>query len=290
MEKETPSQPANSSRVLFFAAFLLFGLLLFVLFNHIRPLLPPTADLIGRVVLIAALFFAALAARRSRRFEIYRPILFSGFVAALAGAVDLYFPSRDWLLQAFGIPLRSPAGLALDKLDSSLIIILSIILLTRISGAGLGSIFLRRGNLRQGLTIGLIAFAVAAAGSIPVSELFFGGKDLQVPKVLGWTPWILIFVLGNAFNEELLFRGLFLRKFEPFAGRLFSNLAIAVPFALHHSGVSYTPDVLIFLAILIPLALAWGWITQKSGSLWGSVLFHAGTDIPIVLGLFSALG
>jgi membrane protease YdiL (CAAX protease family) len=64
---------------------------------------------------------------------------------------------------------------------------------------------------------------------------------------------------------------------------------IAIPFALHHTGVSYTPDTITFLAILVPLALAWGYIMQKTDSLWGSVLFHAGTDIPIVLGIFSTL-
>ncbi len=289
METEKTIQPAKGLLAAFFVVFLAAGLLLFVLFNHIKPLLPQPADIAGRMVLIAALLASALLARRSRRWEKYWRILFAGFAAALAAAIDLYLPSRDLLLQALRIPIQSPAGIALDKLDSSLIIILSIIVLTRISGDGLGSIFLQRGNLRLGLAIGLIAFAVFAAGSIPVSEMFFGGRDLTWQKAAAWSPWILIFVLGNAFNEELLFRGLFLRKFEPFAGRFLSNLAIAIPFTLHHTGVSYAPDVLMFLAILIPLALAWGYLMQKTDGIWGSVLFHAGTDIPVVLALFSSL-
>jgi membrane protease YdiL (CAAX protease family) len=122
-----------------------------------------------------------------------------------------------------------------------------------------------------------------------VSKLLFGAQDLQIQEVLLWTPWILIFVAGNAFNEELLFRGLFMQKYSPFVGRFCSNLVIAVPFALHHTGVAYAADTMIFLAILVPLALLWGYLMQKTGSLWGSVLFHAGTDIPIVLGVFSTL-
>jgi len=43
------------------------------------------------------------------------------------------------------------------------------------------------------------------------------------------------------------------------------------------------------LAFLLPLSLAWGAITQKTDSLWGAVLFHAGMDIPVVLGIFSTL-
>lgn len=42
-----------------------------------------------------------------------------------------------------------------------------------------------------------------------------------------------------------------------------------------------------FLIILVPLAFAWGYIMQKTEGLWGSVLFHAGMDIPILLTLFS---
>ena len=186
------------------------------------------------------------------------------------------------------ISIKTPAGLALDKLDSSIIIVASVVVLTKVSGGSLASIYLKKGDLKQGLTFGVIAFLVAAAGSIPVAGLW-GAQDLNLIRVLPWIPWILIFVAGNAFNEELLFRGLFLQKIDPFVGRFCSNLVLAIPFVLHHTGVTYTPNALMFLAELLPLALAWGYVTQKTDSLWGSVLFHAGTDIPIVLVLFSTL-
>ncbi len=272
-----------------FLLFLVSGLLIFVVFSHMRPILPASLDPYWRVALIVGFLAAALFARQSCRFFQFWQVLFAGFIAALATAIDLYLPSREWLLQLFHISLKTPAGIALDKLDSSLIIIVSILVLTKISGNTFRSLYLQKGNLKKGLTIGLIAFLVAAAGAIPVSGLFFGGKNLQVERVLTWAPWILIFITGNAFNEELLFRGLFLKKFDPFIGRFLSNLVIAIPFALHHSGVTYTPDTIMFLALLLPLALVWGYITQKNNNLWGSVLFHAGMDIPIVLGIFSAL-
>ena len=68
-----------------------------------------------------------------------------------------------------------------------------------------------------------------------------------------------------------------------------SNLLMAIVFTLMHTGVEYTSDALLFLAILLPLALAWGSIMQKTDSLWGSVLFHAGTDIPVIIGILSAM-
>lgn len=282
--------PGNSvRRVGLFVLLLVFGLLIFVVFSHMRPMLPQYLDPVVRIVLIMGFLAAALLARRSQRFERYWQVLFACFIASAATAADLYLPSRDWLLRFFHISIDTPAGIAVDKLDSSVIIIASVILLTKVSGSDLSSIYLKKGNLKKGLVIGMIALFVCVAGSIPISEMFFGARDLQIAKVLAWVPWILIFVAGNSLNEELLFRGLFLQKYDPLIGRFCSNLVIAIPFALHHSGVAYTPDTLMFLAILLPLALAWGFITQKTDSLWGSVLFHAGTDIPIALSIFSTL-
>lgn len=47
---------------------------------------------------------------------------------------------------------------------------------------------------------------------------------------------------------------------------------------------------MVFLALqLLPFALAWCWLMQKTNSIWGSILFHAAMDIPIAVGIFSNL-
>jgi len=89
--------------------------------------------------------------------------------------------------------------------------------------------------------------------------------------------------------EEILFRGVFLKKLSPFVGKFAANLLIAIVFTLIHGFTDYSVDNLIFLAILFPLALVWGWIMQKTEGVWASILFHAGMDIPIMLGIFSNL-
>jgi len=274
-------------RVGLFLLFLATGLLIFVAFSHFRPMLPPKTDPIARTGMVVVLLASALLARRSKRLEKYWQVLFAFFIASLAISLDLYLPLSRWVLRLLNRELNTPLGLAVDKLESSVTIIVAIIVLNRISGGSMASIYLKKGNIRKGLTIGLGTFVVVAAASFPLSEWLFGGRDLRLERVLPWIPWILLFVLGNAFNEELLFRGLFLRKLEPFFGRFCANLLIAIPFTLHHTGVEYTPEVLMFLAFLFPLALAWGYVMQNTDSLWGSVLFHAGMDIPLVLGIFS---
>jgi membrane protease YdiL (CAAX protease family) len=289
MENGLTGKENSLKKIGYFLLFLISGLLLFVMFNHMRPMLPEGMDIFLRVFLALAFLGFSLLAHGSQRFAKFSKISFAAFIASLATGIDLYLPSRDWLLKILNISIDTPAGIALDKLDSSLVISSVIILLTLVSGNNLGSIYLKKVNLKKGLIIGSIAFTFAVAGSIPIAELFFGAGKLELNQVLSWTPWIFIFILGNAFNEELLFRGLFLQKLDPFLGKFLSDLVISIPFALHHSGVSYTPNTLLFLALLLPLSLAWGAITQKTDSLWGSVLFHAGTDIPVVLAIFAGL-
>jgi membrane protease YdiL (CAAX protease family) len=185
-----------------------------------------------------------------------------------------------------GIYDNSPAGWAIQKLNECVVVVSVVILLTKASGKSLGSIYIQKGNLKLGLTIGLITFTLAAAFSIPMATLF-NAQNLTLTRIIPWIPWLLIFVLANGLMEEILFRGLFLRKLQPFFGRFLSNLLIATVFTVIHSAAAYTSDQYIFLAILLPLALAWGYITQKTDAVWGSVLFHAGMDIPIILGIFS---
>jgi hypothetical protein len=207
-------------------------------------------------------------------------------ILAIAVSFDWIF--GRYLMDSLGVAGTSPASFALLKLNEGFVVVGMVIFFTLMTGGSLGSIYIQKGNLKLGLVIGVIAFLVCVAGSIPMAGLMFNSGNLSWTRILSWIPWILISVLANAAQEELLFRGLFLRKLQPFLGRLLSNLLIVFVFTLLHKGVTYTSNDYIFLAILIPLGLVWGYIMQKTDSVWGSILFHAGTDIPIFLGIFSS--
>jgi membrane protease YdiL (CAAX protease family) len=275
-------------RFLTAAAYLAVGLIVFVVFSHMRPLLPDPYDLAGRILLAGILLVTALLFRKSVNFQDHWRPVYAFFVAVVAMAIDLYVPSREWLLTLFHLENRSLAGIALDKLESSIVLISVILILMRVAGCPPGTLFLRKGRLKKSLTIGLIAFVVAAVGSYFMAQLF-GAVNLTVGRILPWIPWILLFILGNSLNEELLFRGLFLDGMAKTLGPLGANLVLILPFVLHHTGVEYTNDALMFLVYLIPLAFFWARITQKTDTLWGSVLFHAGTDISVILVIFSQL-
>jgi membrane protease YdiL (CAAX protease family) len=272
-------------RIMLTILFAAIGSLIIVVFSQYRPLLSSVYDLIGRIGLMLVLLVTSLLARKSKTFHNYWQLIFGLFIMACAVSLDWW--TAGIMLKLLGAYTNTPAGLALEKLKTGIIIAFTIILLTRLSGGSLGSIYIQRGNLKQSLTIGLIAFGVAAAGSIPMSKLMFAGEEMSLLEVLKWAPWILIAVLANAANEELLFRGLFLRKLEPFFGKFLSNCLVVLVFTGLHLGVTYTRDQMLFLVIVMPLALVWGYIMQKTDSIWGSILFHAGTDIPIFLAIFS---
>jgi membrane protease YdiL (CAAX protease family) len=269
--------------------FLACSLLVFVLLGPYRPLTSGWIDVAGRTAVALGFLVVAFLSRRSVRYRPYWRVWFAFATACIAISVDYMLSLSKWILPALRIALESPAGLAIDKLESSALSVLIVLLLTLASGEDLRSLYFRRGNLRLGLAVGLIAFVVVIASAIPVTEGFFNGRDLSWARILPWTPWVLIFVLANGLNEELLFRGLLFGRLEPFLGRFAVNLMIAIPFTLFHTGVEYTANFLIFAGMLFPLSLAWGWLLQKTGSLWGSALFHAAMDIPIALGLFSNL-
>ena len=276
-----------------FGLFLLFlacGLLVFSVFSHYFPYFKRPTDTIGRIITAIAFLIAALLARRSERVNKYWLILFAFFTALTAISIDLYFSLSKLIIPALNMEWDSPTGWAIEKLESSLLSIVVVLVITRLAGQSVESLYIRRGNLRMGLTVGLVAFVVMIATVIPVTEMYFKGENLSWARILPWMPWVLIFVLANASNEELLFRGLFIGKMEPFFGKFATNILTTIPFVLLHSFTSYSTDKIVFLVFqTLPVSLAWCWLMQKSNSIWGSILFHGAMDIPIAVGIFSTL-
>jgi membrane protease YdiL (CAAX protease family) len=187
----------------------------------------------------------------------------------------------DRMLEAVSLVPVSPAWIALSRLSEAAWRVTIIVLLMLAGGASVRSMYLTRGRLGLGLAVGLAGFAVcAAAAFLPLLGRPGGWKQLS-----SVAPWILTFVLANGFAEELLFRGLFLRRFERFLGKGWSNLLAAGAFTLWRLQAAPVSELAVLLLVLLPLALAWGWLMQKTGSLWGSALFHAGADCLVIFGI-----
>lgn len=275
-------------RIVLALLFVAIGSFIMIVFNPwgAGPKLNRVDDYLTKIGISILLLVVALLARKSERFEKYWQVLFAFFILTVAVSLDFVFGRH--MITHLGLTDLTPRGWALQKLNECFVVVSVIIIFTLLSGGNLGSIYIQKGNLKLGLVIGLIAFFVFAAGAIPMANLF-KAQNLSLARIVPWIPWVFIFVLANGTMEELLFRGLFLRKLQPFFGRLLSNVLVALVFTGIHLSASYTADERIFVAFLFPLALALGYIMQKTDSVWGSILFHAGMDIPVILGIFSNL-
>ena len=230
----------------------------------------------------AILLVVALILRRSENGKPYWQVCYAFFVAGLAVLLSTLFGGK--LLELFGLTPTNPQGIAVAKLSESLWRVIPILVLMAIIGADRRSMYLNKGKIVLGLAIGVAGFV----GFVVLAFMPLVSQGGMLNKLLSLSPWILIFVLANGFNEELLYRGLFLKRYEAFLGKGLSNLLAASVFTLVHVQVTYVSDLRQFLFILFPLALVWGYLMQKTDSLWGSVIFHAGADCMIIFGIFAS--
>ena len=285
--KENSEKPGLIfDRMIVLTIFLSLGTLIILVFSPWRPMLDRKYDYLGRLILIALLFSVSQFTKQKPHLHKFWLVLYGLFILITASSLD--YITGSYLINRIGITDATPMGWTIQKVNEFVVVIGTVLILNKLGGLDLKSLYIQRWKLKLGLIIGVSTFLLATAGSIPMAALF-NAKNLTIPQILPWIPWILIYVLSNAAMEEILFRGLFLQKLTPYVGRFIASLLIAIVFTLIHAFTSYSVDNLIFLAVLFPLALTWGWITQKTEGVWASILFHAGMDIPIMLGIFSNL-
>lgn len=244
--------------------------------------------------LSALLLLLAILAKRSQNLNKYWEIPFAFFVFTIAGFASdaMISPLQSAFLQyvvheapTANNPLAtSVVGTVLAQLFGTLCLVVPIILLTRASGSDLKSIFLakprNRWTIIVGLGVFLLFFLATASGR---TRNFIPTNNITPARFLALTPALLILVLCNGLREELWFRGLFLNKYGKFLGPFASNVLTAIIFTSFHVQVQYSSSLPLFLAIALVQALVLGYLMQKSGSLLASVIFHAGSDIPIFL-------
>jgi membrane protease YdiL (CAAX protease family) len=213
----------------------------------------------------------------------YWPVTYALFAVGLAILVSTLWHMD--LTRLFELLPGSPQQISSAIFFQSLLRVLVVLVLMAVIGASRESMYLQKGNLRLGLAVGGVGFLILAAIAFAPLAVQAGVTSRLVQLL----PWILLFVLSNGFAEELLFRGLLLKRYEPFLGKGLANLLAAVVFTLLHFQVTYVPDTNLFLLGVFPLALLWGALMQKTDSIWGSALFHAGADCIIIFGIFASI-
>ena len=237
-----------------------------------------------KVALPLFLLLSTAVCGRVERLRPWKPVCLA-LLAASCGFL-LAWVLSDRILAALGVTPRSVPGVAMAKLVESVLIVVAVLLVARAGGMSQGDLYLKRGNVRAWLPIGIATFGAFLAIFLWQSSQ----RGSRRRRCSAGPRGFVVFVFANAFMEELHFRGLLLRPFEGQLGVGGANLCIALFFTLAHAPVKYVPNIVPFLVVLFALAWAWGFIIQRTEALWGAVLFHAGADLLIVMGIFATYG
>jgi membrane protease YdiL (CAAX protease family) len=286
VSKEPAVQATWVKRLILFVVLLICELAIFVLGSNYFDVFPTNKNLTYNLIISAVFLTAALWLKRTERWNIYWRVAYAFFVASVAPPVTLL--TIDWLsrlMGRFALSAGTSQGLAVAKVLEVILVVVSIIVLTKLSGADLGSIFLKRGDLKLGLGIGGLVFVNFATSAL----LFFAMRFTSLGLLGAAIVWGLVFSFANGLMEELWLRGIFLRHFMPLIGAHGAVWITAIIFAVMHGAAYYfMPAALpVFVMNTLTLGLACGYLIVKSDSIWGAVLIHAAADLFLFISTLS---
>jgi membrane protease YdiL (CAAX protease family) len=264
------------NRIILSPILVLGGAAVFVLGNPYYAVFPTNGNQAYYVALVLVFLVVSVVLRRSQSLSRYWPVAYSFFIAS---AALLFFSTRIFNIPRDGMgPLQD---LAVDKFSQFLHIVPVIVGLTLLAQKDLGSIFIKRGDLRRSLIFGLVSFAVFA----PIAYITQQNSRELFSSLPTAIPWILLFIFSNSIMEELWFRGIFLREYESLIGRNGAIIVTAALFGASH--VSATYDFLgggiVFGLVVFVLGLLGARSMLKHDGWIGPVLFHAAYDLLVIV-------
>jgi len=271
-----------------FTLFLVCFIAVFILGDNHQTTFPTNQNLYFEGATAAFFLAAALVLRRMPRWKDFWPIAYAFFTAAAVIVVtSLTVDLREVLFRAMGIVRDSNQASGAGKVFEAFMTIGTILLLTRLAGMRLESVYVKRGNLKWGLLIGLGTLL-----NFMTSSLMFAANQYPSMEKLGSAIlWGLVFSLFNGFLEELWMRGLFLRKLIPLLGLGTSIGLTSLCFGLFHvSGLMYMqPEAVPFYLVnTFTFAAAWGFLMHKTDSWIGPGLMHAAADFYLFIEMLAS--
>ena len=208
------------------------------------------------VILVALIVHSAVATRYP-----HRPLLLSLALVPLVRIISLCMPLADipqiWWYLIIYTPLLAAA------------IVVMRILNYRPEQVGLT---FKRFPVQLVVMLTGVVFGVA--------EYFILAPEAMVAELTWQEVWLpaLILLLGTGFVEEFIFRGVLQRSaVEAFGG--WGVFYVSLIFPIMHIGfLSWIDVVFVFV-----VALFFGWVVNKTGSLLGVTLSHGITNIVLYL-------
>ncbi len=251
---------------------------IFVFGTNYYMIWPTNGNLLYSTILGAGFLLVAVLLKLSARFNRYWQIAYALFVADSVNIVSILFVGYiSKILDLLGVIPNTSMAFAIGKAYDSLLVILTVLVLTRLAGMDFSSLLIRKGNLKWGLAIGLLVLFNFFTSALMFYVTRFTSMDRLGAAIL----WGAVFAGCNGFLEELWFRSLFIKKLEGLIGFAGAVVLTSIWFGLLHSlSVSYMPLVAVpvYLINTFTLGLACGYLMLKTNSIWGSGIIHAAAD------------
>ena len=261
---------------------LLISTALFFLGDHLYLLEPVRRAFLTAIPPIILLGFTLLF-YRNVRLRKYWEVTFALFCGTFG--LFLAWAPGSWPERYLGVSANTAQGIAILKFFELLPVAIPIILLTRLVQGNLVPIYLQKGNLKIGLGFGL-GLSVVIFGAY----LVLSWSKIDLEKAVQALIWMIIFSILDAFFEELLIRGLLLRRFTSLLGNAWSLILSALVYGLFFLGVQSATGSIPYgaLILILSLGLLYSFIMQKSDSIWGSLSLHATIDLVYLIGIFAS--
>ena len=262
---------------------LLFSTALFFLGDHLY-LLPSGRKIVLTAIPPIIFLRLSLFFYRKKNLKKYWEVSFAFFCGTFG--LFLAWAPGSWPERYLGVSTNTAQGVAILKFFELLPVALPIILLTRFVQGNLAPIYLQRGNLKIGLGLGL-GLSVVIFGAY----LLLSWSKINFEEALQALIWMILFAILDAFFEELLIRGLLLKRFIGLLGVTWSLFLSALVYGLFFLGVQSVtgPPPYAALIFILPLGLLYSFIMQKSDSIWGSLSLHTTIDLIFLLGVFASV-
>ena len=261
--------------------YVILGSLVFVLGLNLLEWIPESFQdsyKIGLPIVFLMLFFVS-----QKYVPKQKTILWAFFLVSVGWMLDFYLTGK--IAAIFSLNSKELSGMAYTMVISTFLISAPVIIGWLLSGHELSTIYIQRSEKMWGIVVGLIGL------------LLFGGlgvlqaqdQGLAFKAIGAAIPMALVFSLANAFREELVYRAVFLDSFQANIGVIATIIVTTLVFVVAHIEVSYdTASLVIFSIVLVIIGVVGSLIMMKSGSLIGAVLFHAGADVLLIMGLLSS--
>jgi len=237
--------------------------------------------------LTAVALTLALVALVWARFAALRPVLLA--VAAMTAAFSVFAGGPQWIEDIAGNRFDFNTQVLLASAAEAIITAAFVVLALRTSPPALRPLMRLRtmGPAALVATIAGVAVFFLVVMALPATLL---GREGIGPAALARDlPMAAPACALQALAQELQFRGMLLGALDRVAPAWAANLGQAAFFGIAHIAVQYQGPAGAFVPVTIVLGLVFGYITQRTGSLWPAIIVHTVADIAVTIGVIPGL-